>query len=295
MCSVHAATFGIDEAAAVVIVADELRARFLPLMHSASLTQVAAHGPTEATTSAEESAESVVSEVRTMATAGTAAIPNKKPKKRANLVPMHQTTDAREKDLENDRDLAIHPAFNLPTTPALTISPEADASRKRVMDQLNLAKNDLDTATKIISRSFTPQLTPVSQGLAHATFRISSAFNLIEEWIEGVPFSDKKTKELHGPEACAKYMARIGRIHRPDSSYEDTFAGDESDEEPEPVRVGHLFACPYANPVTNICKLGCKTFKLNRIRVVRAHLFTQRHRHRPSPKNGFVANGTTAL
>ena len=154
LCAIHASDLSIDEAAACLAVAEGLCSLFLRCHDGPSPA-----GDTEAT--ANVSFDNTDFFIRwatpAVAVAATVAVPTAGPVHHTNfrLAPV-------------ERDDAV-------------ISPEAEAARALILDQLYLAAKELVGVTDLISRSLVPDAPAMSQGLAHVTLRITEAFDFFED------------------------------------------------------------------------------------------------------------------
>jgi len=266
LCVIHASDLSIDEAAACLAVADDLRSLFSRCHDAPSPV-----GDTEATVHVSLDNPDFVIRWATPAVAVAATV--------AVAGAVHHT-NFRIAPVERDDPV---------------ISPEAEAARALILDQLYLAAKELVGVTDMISRSLVPDAPAMSQGLAHVTVRITEAFHFVEDWIFGVPSTIIADMTFPSAVDSAIYMGRVSDIDFATVENAAELGGSSSlvdCDEVRPVRVGKHFACPFADPITFVCHFGKMPFRPQKRQAVEEHLRTQRKKH-PVETKGFVIVSAT--
>ena len=263
LCAIHASDLSIDEAAACLVVAEDLCSLF-SRCHAAPSPVV----DTEATVSFDNSDFVIRWATPAVAVAATVAV--------QTAGPVHNT-NFRIAPVERDDPV---------------ISPEAEAARALILYQLDLAAKELVGVTDLISRSLVPDAPAMSQGLAHVTLRITEAFDFFEDWLFGVPSTIIADMSFPSAVDSALYMGRVSDIDFACPTAKNA-AELVDGTELRPVRVGKKFACPFADPITGVCHFGKTPFRPQKRQAVEEHLRTQRKKHCPGETNGFVIVSAT--
>jgi len=279
LCAFHAPDFSMDEAAACLTAAEGLIALFRPpRCYVAQLPQAAVQRPIAANVLNGTESPSATEEVigHAVATVDTGVV--------------QEAAVCAQPHGKHTRRVAAIPVIPSP----------AQAARSLILDQLDLARKELVGVTDLIRKSTVPHANAMAQGLARVTLHTTEAFDFSEDWLQGVPSTIVEDMTFPSPEACAAYMGHVSEIGTEmqavhwnvgwSAASSSSEAAAAASAELQPVLVGNDFACPFADPITFVCKIGRRHFRPQRLKNVFEHMVTQRKRHYPAETNGFVHN-----